>query len=421
MNLDLQWTPSPHYRRLMTVAVVATIASVVSGRAQLMLLAAPPLLVLLIATRPRPRTDQLTVVATLTPDRCLEGDQVQLDVDAHCDPIAGQLSMAITPIRPLRSIGPRRPAAAIRTGCLHANWTLSVGRWGRWTTASLTIVVRDQGRLWQATTRSSVGEVIAYPQPAAVEHLVIPRTLPARLGTHPSRSVGSGVEFAGIRAYQPGDSLRDVHWPASLRHDSLYVTTRAAERSADVIVAVDAFSDIAGSLERSVRGATGVARAYLRAGDRVGLVILGGGLRWLPPGTGQQTFYRISDAVLGVRRDDSVVSPSLDRIPSTTLPQSAMIVLFSPLLDDRAIATVQDLRDRGTAAIVVDVLTAEPSSARHPSSFDQIVLRLWRLDRAALRYRLNEAGVPVMHWDGRRALDEVLAPVQQSHLTGAPR
>jgi len=430
-TLDLHWTPSAHCRRLLTVAAVATIASVITGRAQLMLLAAPPILILLIAADRHPRPDEISLHAEVTPDRCVEGERVQLDVEARSDPIAGQIRLAIAAVGPVHPVGRQLPVDAIDSGHSHATWTLRVGRWGRWTAADLTVVLRDRGRLWQATARCPVGDLIAYPQPAALQHLVVPRTLPPRIGAHASSYVGSGVEFAGIRAYQPGDSVRGVHWPASLRHGSLCVTERAAERSADVVVAVDAYSDTGGSLERSIRGATGVARAYLRAGDRVGLVILGGALRWLPPDSGQRTFYRISDAVLDVRRDDSVVAPSIDRIPRTALPSAAVVVLFSPLLDDRAIDTLQDLRDRGSSVIVLDVLTAEPPSPHHPGRFkrkpsdiepfDHVVLRLWRLDRAALRHRLNEAGIPVVRWDGRRALDEVLAPLQQLPLAKAPR
>ncbi len=90
---------------------------------------------------------------------------------------------------------------------------------------------------------------------------------------------------------------------ASLRHGRLHVVQHAAELSADVLLAVDAFSDVGGSLERSIRCAAGMARAYLRAQDSVGLLVLDGALRRLPLDSGQRTFYRFVDAVLDVRRD----------------------------------------------------------------------------------------------------------------------
>jgi len=62
------------------------------------------------------------------------------------------------------------------------------------------------------------------------------------------------------------------------------ITQHAAEQAADIVVGVDAFSDMGGSLGRSVRGCAGAAQGYLRVGDRVGLVVLGGGLRWFASG-----------------------------------------------------------------------------------------------------------------------------------------
>lgn len=69
-----------------------------------------------------------------------------------------------------------------------------------------------------------------------------------------------------------------------------------------------------------------------------------------------------------------------------------------------------DLRDRGIRLIVVDLLTTEPALARRTGPEDSLTLRLWRLDRAAQRYRLAQLGVPVVPWSERVSLEEVLAP-----------
>ena len=85
------------------------------------------------------------------------------------------------------------------------------------------------------------------------------------------------------------------------------------------------------------------------------------------------------------------------------------MVLFSPLLDHRAVAAVTDLRQRGRTVVVVDVLTSEPPVERGHGS--AAALRLWRLDRRALRYQLAEVGVPVLSWDGCAPLDQVVGPL----------
>jgi uncharacterized protein (DUF58 family) len=419
-SLELIWTPSAHARRLLSVAAIATLAAVLTGRAELLALAAPALLLLVSADR-RPMPQSLRLAAEVSPDRCVEDDEIELAIEVDVDHVLGQVDLTLAPRGPVRLETPSRTMVELRTKKVIRRWQLRAVRWGRWTPASLTVVVRDRSRLWQATARCPVGDVTVYPRPATMNRLVIPQSLLDRIGIHTGRPVGSGVEFAGIRPYVAGDRSRDIHWPASLRRGGLQVIQHVAERGADVIVALDAFSDVEGSLERSVRGCAGVARAYLRSGDRVGLVVLGGILTWLRPDTGQRTLYRITEAVLAVRLDDSVVTPDLARVPRHALPPSALVVLFSPLLDDRALATIEDLRGRGVTLLIVDVLTREPQQPRRPGVADDLALRLWRLDRIALRYRLGQLGITVVGWDERTGLDEVLAPLHARPVTGRAR
>ena len=76
---------------------------------------------------------------------------------------------------------------------------------------------------------------LAPPQSTA-----IPRTeLLDRLGTHLTRHIGPGVEYADVRRYVPGDQLRTVNWPVSARRGSLHVTERLTDRAADVVVLID--------------------------------------------------------------------------------------------------------------------------------------------------------------------------------------
>jgi uncharacterized protein (DUF58 family) len=205
-----------------------------------------------------------------------------------------------------------------------------------------------------------------------------------------------------------------VNWAVSSRRRRLQVNQRAADRAADLVLMIDAFSEVGppgdSTLDVAVRGAAALATAYLRAGDRVGVVTLGGMLRWLTPDTGGRHFYRIIEMVFDIRHD-SVVTPDLDRIPRTALPPAALVVLFSPLLDERAIGAVTDLRERGFSLIVVDVLRHEPPAGQR-SSLPGLAARLWRLDRAALRASLADLAVPVVTWDTGDNASAALAPLR---------
>ena len=89
-------------------------------------------------------------------------------------------------------------------------------------------------------------------------------------------------------------------------------------------------------------------------------------------------------------------------MPRTALPPRALVVLFTPLLDRRALSAVADLRQRGVSLVIVDVLTHEPPVERR-LPLSQLAVRLWRLDRSAL-LASRPPGVP-MNWDSRTGLE----------------
>jgi uncharacterized protein (DUF58 family) len=180
------------------------------------------------------------------------------------------------------------------------------------------------------------------------------------------------------------------------------------------VVMIDAFGDSGpvsqASLDVAVHGAAALVTAYLRVSDRVGLVVLGGMLRWFGPAAGDRQFYRIAEMMLAARYD-SFVTPDVGRIPRTALPPGTLVVVFSPLLDPRGFGALSDLRQRGFPLIVVDTLRDEPPAGTRPDG--RLALRLWRLDRAATRSALRALGVPVLRWEAGTELDSVLAPLRQ--------
>jgi uncharacterized protein (DUF58 family) len=294
-----------------------------------------------------------------------------------------------------------------------ARWVLCPHAWGRHLVAVVRVRCRSEGA-GQAdlTLHPPLAEIFPHPPPARAT--LLPAELLRRIGDHTASATGAGIEFSGIRGYQPGDRLRDLNWAVTSRLGQPFINQRAALRAADLVVMVDAFSDVgpAGetTLDVAVRGAAGLATAYLRTGDRVGVVVLGGVLKWLAPSPGNRQFFRIVEMAFGVRFP-SEVTPDLDRVPRIALPPRALVVLFSPLLDRRSLSAVADLRQRGVSLVVVDVLRYEPpADPRMPVS--ALAVRLWRLDRAALRANLANLGVPVLPWDSSTGLEGAQAALR---------
>jgi len=88
--------------------------------------------------------------------------------------------------------------------------------------------------------------------------------------------------------------------------------------------------------------------------------------------------------------------------------------VFSPLLDERFTETLRDMRERGFAMLVVDVLNAEPPSRWRLT--DRLAKRVWLMEQQAIRFSLRELGIPVVHWDGEQPLDLPLAPFTRRPL-----
>ena len=412
--LALSWSISPHARRLLTLAVAALAIAVGTGRPEFAGLAAPALLLLAAGRRGRPA--ELQVSAGLTAARLVEGERAEVTLAVHgADGYTVHLVL-----RPAHAIVPLPGPAGQRPG--HAagpdgRLPFTARRWGRRRTGSAEIILRDRWRLAEGRAVLGLPSLDCYPRPAVQQTRVVLSRLPQRLGEHTARAAGEGAEFGGVREYVPGDRQRSINWPATTRRGRLQVNTFQAERAQDVIILVNAAWDEGEPgdtvVDRALRGAAGAARAYLAARDRVGYISYRSQARWLVPGLGQRQYYRIAEAMLTVDREYSY-DTGFARLPRAALPPGALILVFSPLADPRLVETLRDLRQRGFAVLIVNVLASEPWLGRGRSA--RLAHRLWRLEHQAIRFSLRELGVPVVEWDGQQSLDLPLAPYTRRAL-----
>ena len=159
-----------------------------------------------------------------------------------------------------------------------------------------------------------------------------------------------------------------------------------------------------------MRAAATLAGRYLARRDRVGLVTFGGILRWLEPGGGLVQRYRLIDALLETGVEFSYAWKDVNIIPARTLPPKALVIAVTPLLDQRSIAALLDLRARGHDLAVVEV---SPEDIVVPGDgLDALAYRLWLLQRAELRARFERSGVAVARWTEELPLDAGLEGVR---------
>jgi uncharacterized protein (DUF58 family) len=212
----------------------------------------------------------------------------------------------------------------------------------------------------------------------------------------------------------PGDQVRRVNWRVSARRGALYVNQQHPDRNADVLLFLDTFTQArnerGGTLDLTVRAAAALAGHYLAARDRVGLVAFGGYLHWLYPGSGRGHAWRVLDVLLQTQVVTSYADKTIQVVPVRMLPPGALMLGLTPLLDERGIHTLLDLRGRGLQVALV-VVSPIPFVRPRPGETGEAALRLWRLQREALQHRYQRLGVAVAEWRPDRPLEAVTEEV----------
>jgi uncharacterized protein (DUF58 family) len=404
-QVRLAWSLSAHAQRLITLALAGLVIAVITRRPEFAGVAAPA--VLLLAVRRPERPGRVDVTASPSGTKLTEGEQAELAVT-----VTGQGGHSVDLLMHPRYAVVPGTAGGLRSG--KSAVPFQVTRTGRRSLGVLEVTLWDRWRLTEGHATLELPIVDCYPMPAAQRKRVVLSRLPSRLGEHPSRSSGEGLEFTGVREFVPGDRQRRINWPATTRRGRLQLNTFAAERTQNVVIIADASSDVGepGSTpaDLAFRGAAGAARAYLAVRDRVGVIVYQRSVRWVAPGLGARHYYRIMNLMLleHARVADPARYTAITRLPRAALPPGSLILVFSPLLDRRLVETVRDLRERGFSVLIIDVLNAAPSGSR--DSLSGLARRIWRMEQEAIRFSLRELGIPLVRWDGQQSLDEPLAP-----------
>lgn len=352
---------------------------------------------------PVPTIDRLDV--RLVADRVVVGNDLGVRVS-----IGGQ-GLAWVDVR-AEVVGGLEPTSAshviLQPGA-EATFRFRASQWGGG--ADVRITARGRGALGlrsvEATTRLPHALRI-YPHPEALRRLLPPLALRGVGGSHPSRTRGEGFEYAESRPFAPGDRLRDVNWRISGRRPELWVDRRHPDLSGDVVLFIDSFASTTlgrdDTLGLAIDAATAIGRAHLSAQDRVGLVDLGGTLRWVTTGTGLAHTYRLVETLVESEVIETFADKDLDVIPTWSLPPRALVIALSPLADRRALNVLLQLRARRYDLAVIECLIPLAVGPT-PDRVDDLARRLWALEHEAVRGSLRRAGASLVTWQKGDPLD----------------
>ena len=317
---------------------------------------------------------------------------------------------------------PRMLTSLMSGGTVELEYTVR-GKRGIFRFQDVQVTASDSLGLFQRRAAfPAPGQLLVLPEVLKLRRMAIrPLRTRGTAGSVPARRGGSGVDFFGVREYQPGDPLRWINWRMSARHPrDLFTTEFEQECIADVGLILDARrrhdlrSRADALFEHAICATASLAEVFLSDGNRVGMLVYGGFLDWTFPGYGKVQRERILRALARAQTGESLVFDKLDYLPTRFFPAKSQLVLVSPLCREDVPALVR-LRARGYQLIVIspDLVAFE---ARSLLIFGAEVLRpavllaarIARLERVLLLRKLRQAGVQVVDWQVDKPFDQVV-------------
>jgi uncharacterized protein (DUF58 family) len=215
--------------------------------------------------------------------------------------------------------------------------------------------------------------------------MVYPRILPlAKLGIPSRQPVGDiraradifqdPILTLGVREYQPGDSLKHIHWKSTARTGKLQTKIFETTTTSDVALFYDVRTTkppiqgvVPERLELGIVAAASLANSALSQGHRVGLYInqnrrfTNQPLR-LAPSQNPDQFRHILEALAGVHPLDMMPLGQLIQRESTLLGWGSTITAISAAPTDLLVATLLRMRRTGRRVMLVVIGNEKPAA-----------------------------------------------------------
>lgn len=288
-------------------------------------------------------------------------------------------------------------------------------RWGTYDMGDVELRVHDALGLfvYEANADCSVA-LHVYPETEPIRQLPAPRLTRPFVGNQISRARGEGIELAEVRRYQDGDRLKHINWRASARTGELHVTDAVPDRSSDLILFLDGYSEAhareGGTLDQLVRAAASIAQAALARHSRVGVITFGAELEWLVPSSGPRALLRIIESLIETKALASYRWHGVDELPPRTLTPQALVLALTPLGDHRVVNALLDLAGRGFNLAIIEI-SPLPYIPPLDGPTGSLAFRFWRLKREEWLAQFAALAVPVVTWTEGEPLDVALAEV----------
>jgi uncharacterized protein (DUF58 family) len=274
------------------------------------------------------------------------------------------------------------------------------------------------GLVWHERRWPAAEQVPVFPDMRGASRLLLSDAALdfVNLGLRQLRRDGRGSEFARLRDYAQGDSVRDVEWKATARRGRPVTRVLESERSQTVLIGVDAGRAMAARvdgltrLDHAVNAALFLAFVAVRNGDRVGLVVFADGVKsYLAPAAGRLQYRKIVDALYAARPHLTCVDYlALFKELQVRLVKRSLLCVFTDFTDEdqastmvapfrrlskRHVPVCLTVRDAGLARLL-ETPPVEPDVA-----FQHAVASELLAEREAFKRQIDRDGVRVIDVD----------------------
>lgn len=210
-------------------------------------------------------------------------------------------------------------------------------------------------------------EVLVHPAVEAVEDRPLTRLFEDPPIRPPfSKPWPSGLEFYGMREYQPGDDIRMVVWRAFARTGQLLVREAEQGITDKITIVLDqdrrwhSGGPVSESFETGVKAAASLGVRHLREGYQVTLE--GNPERLAGPVRGRDAQMMFLDALARVGLRGEPLTDAISRLVGDPR-RDAHVIMITPRLHPEAAARLRLLLDRGTSVLVAALVWDEEAAS----------------------------------------------------------